>query len=593
MTIAICISCGAEKFGAWTPCPACGHKPQTKDDAMLSLALSEWFLDDDGRKRWAQQIQGGVKPQLDSAARDALVGFVTAFDEWSDVNAELEEAALELLGQRTFEAADLVIDTSVPPVPSYLYFNVADEASRSARYVLGEFAAANKMVNSDTMSDPWIVGYIYSALEWGLLGLGDTPTEDDDSGEVEEQYRLAFIETLLNGEQPAIDLLERIEQFEAAADSRFTAGRAAYGGDPLEDAFAGEQGPLANYLNGVFICWLCKLERKRTEADSDTCDICGVGPAGLVYQAPGARVEIEGSRVASWGGTAPRGDLEVLVNAEYSDAEAEYVLHQVENTGATISVRNHEQALRRNWQFFSDGTFFLDHGRGTQLLRMIEDALSPADREILNAREYLRRYGIITTELGGDLVVRKIYQILRGWDQRKDVPEGSDWQYMIDIFRDGSSQLRSKGTSLVRIWVEHVESNGTGSAAGSFDVYRRVGLAALYRHSGQFDKALAVSEIVELPMNRLEDRNSLAVLCTTRAATLMDLAENKPQERAQLLKSARLTLNKANAMSGADSDYVREAYMRLKKLEADAAAEKQRENDHAAWKKIGKLPPES
>lgn len=560
---------------------------------MLSLALSEWFLDDDGRKRWAQQIQGGIKPQLDSAARDALVGFVTTFDEWSDVNAELEEAALELLGQRTFEAADLVVDISAPPVPSYLYSNVADEASKAARHLLREFAAAKNTVNSDTMSDPWIVGYIYSALEWGLLGLEDTTTEENDSGGVEEQYRLTFMETLVNGEQSARDVLERVEQFEAAADRRFIAGRAAYGGAPSEEVVAGEQGLLANYLNGLFICWLCKSERKRTEADSDTCDICGVGPAGQFYQAHGDRVEVEGSRVASWGATAPRGDLEVLVNAEYSDAEAEYVVHQVENAGATISARNHDQARRRNWQFFSDGTFFLDHRRGTQLLQMIEDALSPADKEILNAREYLRRYGIITSELGGDLVVRKIYQILQGWDQRKDVPEGRDWQYMIDIFRDGSSQLRSKGTSLVRSWVEYVESNRTGSATGRFDVYRRVGLAALYRHAGQFDKALAVSEIVELPMNRLEDRNSVAVLCTTRAATLMDLAEHKPQERAQLLKSARQTLNKANAMSGGDSDFVRETFVRLKRLDTEASAEKQKEIESIAWRRIGKLPPEN
>lgn len=305
------------------------------------------------------------------------------------------------------------------------------------------------------------------------------------------------------------------------------------------------------------------------------------------------RIEIEGSRIVAWGATAPLGDLEVLSNAEYSDEEAEYVLHQIDNAGLTISARNCDQALRRNWQFFSDGTFFLDHTRGTQLLQKIEDALSPADKEILNAREYLRGYGIITSELGGDLIVRKMYQILRGWDQRKDVPEGSDWQYMIDLFRDGSSQLRTKGTSLVRSWVDHVERNGTGSFAATFDVYRRVGLAVLYRHSGQFDKALAVSEIVELPMNRLEDRTSVAVLCTTRAATLMDLAEHKRQERAHLLKSARLTLNKANAMSGGDSDFVRETYVRLKRLETEASAEKQKEIEAVAWRRIGKLPPEN
>ncbi len=253
---------------------------------MLCLALSEWFLDDDGRRRWAQQIQAGIKPQLDCASREALVGFVTTFDEWSDVNAELEEAALELLDQRTFDATDLVIANSAPPVPSYLYSNAADEASRAARHVLREFDVANKTVNSETMFDPWILGYLYSALEWGLVGLGDTPTDEDDYRDVGERYRLAFMEALVNGKQSPIALLERIEQFETAADSRFIAGRAAYGGVPSEEIFAGEQGLLANYLSGVFVCWMCKSVRKRTEADSDTCDFCGIGPAGLVCHVP-------------------------------------------------------------------------------------------------------------------------------------------------------------------------------------------------------------------------------------------------------------------------------------------------------------------
>lgn len=286
MTIAVCIFCGAEKLGAWTPCPACACKVQTKEDAMLSLALSDWFLADDERSRWAIQIQAGIKPQLDGASREALVGFVTTFDEWSDVNAELEEAALELLNQRTFEATDLVVGSSPPPVPSYLYSDVADEASRDARHVLMEFAAAKKTVNSDTMSDPWILGYIYSALEWGLLGLGDTPTDENDYRGVDERYRLVFMEALVNGEQSAIDVLERIEQFEAAGDSRFIAGRIAYSGVPSADSAAREQEALANYLNGVFVCWICESVRKRIETDSDTCDICGVGPSGLVCHVP-------------------------------------------------------------------------------------------------------------------------------------------------------------------------------------------------------------------------------------------------------------------------------------------------------------------
>lgn len=41
MTIAICIACGAEKFGAFVCCPRCGYEPQTTIDKAKSLMLSD------------------------------------------------------------------------------------------------------------------------------------------------------------------------------------------------------------------------------------------------------------------------------------------------------------------------------------------------------------------------------------------------------------------------------------------------------------------------------------------------------------------------------------------------------------------------
>ena len=49
----------------------------------------------------------------------------------------------------------------------------------------------------------------------------------------------------------------------------------------------------------------------------------------------------------------------------------------------------------------------------------------------------------------------------------------------------------------------------------------------------------------------------------------MDVAENKPGRRTELLRAARLTLNKANAMSGEDSEEIMAAYKRLKKLDSN------------------------
>jgi len=51
----------------------------------------------------------------------------------------------------------------------------------------------------------------------------------------------------------------------------------------------------------------------------------------------------------------------------------------------------------------------------------------------------------------------------------------------------------------------------------------------------------------------------------------MDLAEQKAGSRGVCLAKARLALNKANAASEGDSEHVRNAYMRLKKLENDSS----------------------
>jgi hypothetical protein len=47
----------------------------------------------------------------------------------------------------------------------------------------------------------------------------------------------------------------------------------------------------------------------------------------------------------------------------------------------------------------------------------------------------------------------------------------------------------------------------------------------------------------------------------------MDLAELQTSKRNDLLKEARLKLNRANAISVGDSEFIREAYQRLKSLD--------------------------
>lgn len=47
MTIALCVKCGVEKFGSFTRCPECGFVPETEEDFIYSLALSDHYFSKD------------------------------------------------------------------------------------------------------------------------------------------------------------------------------------------------------------------------------------------------------------------------------------------------------------------------------------------------------------------------------------------------------------------------------------------------------------------------------------------------------------------------------------------------------------------
>ena len=61
MTVAICIKCGAFKFGAWCPCEKCGAWPETEDDYVASFVLTDHFNDMAELEKVGAQIASGSK----------------------------------------------------------------------------------------------------------------------------------------------------------------------------------------------------------------------------------------------------------------------------------------------------------------------------------------------------------------------------------------------------------------------------------------------------------------------------------------------------------------------------------------------------
>jgi hypothetical protein len=67
VTLAVCVGCGAEKIGAWTPCAACRFEPRTSEDKAKALALSDRFLAADELRNVGARIRGGEPATFDAS----------------------------------------------------------------------------------------------------------------------------------------------------------------------------------------------------------------------------------------------------------------------------------------------------------------------------------------------------------------------------------------------------------------------------------------------------------------------------------------------------------------------------------------------
>jgi hypothetical protein len=65
MTAAVCIACGAMKFGAWTPCPKCQEAPATEADRVRALMLSDHHHTRAELKDIQRAIKAGSPPEFD------------------------------------------------------------------------------------------------------------------------------------------------------------------------------------------------------------------------------------------------------------------------------------------------------------------------------------------------------------------------------------------------------------------------------------------------------------------------------------------------------------------------------------------------
>lgn len=73
MTMAVCFNCGVIKFGAFVPCPECHGVPQTEDELVLALAMTDHYFDQPTLEQMGAAVRDGHPPHLAPPTRAMLL----------------------------------------------------------------------------------------------------------------------------------------------------------------------------------------------------------------------------------------------------------------------------------------------------------------------------------------------------------------------------------------------------------------------------------------------------------------------------------------------------------------------------------------
>src|SRR5439155_5748389 len=88
MTLAMCLSCGSQKFGAYVACPVCGFEPVAPIDKAKSMMLSDHTLDSTQLSQLGDAIRRGAQLPFDPVS---LVTIIQDIEEeeyfWSRIDA--------------------------------------------------------------------------------------------------------------------------------------------------------------------------------------------------------------------------------------------------------------------------------------------------------------------------------------------------------------------------------------------------------------------------------------------------------------------------------------------------------------------------
>ena len=121
MTRAVCISCGARKIGALTPCPACEHRPESTADQARAILFSDSHLDKAALRDASERIRAGEAVPIDEELLAEITQAVEGHTKGLPPRPIAWKLALFLYG--------MLVAIFILPVAVVVYLAVTDPGS--------------------------------------------------------------------------------------------------------------------------------------------------------------------------------------------------------------------------------------------------------------------------------------------------------------------------------------------------------------------------------------------------------------------------------------------------------------------------------
>jgi hypothetical protein len=268
-------------------------------------------------------------------------------------------------------------------------------------------------------------------------------------------------------------------------------------------------------------------------------------------------IQIEGQMIFAWIQKSDAANHALLHGSEFSNDEDVWIINSIDREWIEMETFEGAQ-VRRRLPFILNGTFFIEAPLSKNIEASIRSSMTLAELALDEVKNNLRSKGFHLNALRASHTEFLSSLLLEF--QEHSYPDGATWAKLHDLIKDGAVEnMRAIVPFLIK-WIERSEAK-----LGMYDLSRRILLAIAFRHTGQFQKAVEVSEVVNEHGKYPNDQGCIAILCTTRSASLMDIAESGSSSPCEILARARKSLNRANAIRS--SEEVMLTYRRMKTLD--------------------------